>query len=68
MDSFGVERARRYYQEFTDAVDSVERLASEEHIDCDFNRRGKLKLASKPAHFNKMVQTFEALRGGWCGP
>ena len=56
VDSFGVERARRYYQEFTAAVDSVERLVSEEQIDCDFQRRGKLKLASKPAHFNKMAQ------------
>ena len=68
VDSFGVERARRYYQEFTAAVDSVERLASEEHIDCDFNRRGKLKLASKPAHFNKMVQTFEALQADGVDP
>ena len=68
VGSFGVERARRYYQEFTAAVDSVERLASEEHIDCDFNRRGKLKLASKPAHFNKMVQTFEALQADGVDP
>lgn len=62
VNSYGIERARRYYQEFTAAVDSVERLASEEHIDCDFQRRGKLKLASKPAHFENMVKTFEALK------
>ena len=68
VDSFGVERARRYYQEFTAAVDSVERLASEEQIDCDFQRRGKLKLASKPAHFNKMAQTFEALQADGVDP
>lgn len=68
VDSFGVERARRYYQEFTAAVDSVERLVSEEQIDCDFQRRGKLKLASKPTHFNNMAQTFEALQADGVDP
>jgi len=62
VNSVGVERARSYYQEFTAAVDSVERLAREERIDCDFQRRGKLKLAAKPAHYDKMVHTFEALQ------
>ncbi len=62
VNSVGVERARSYYQEFTAAVDSVERLAREEHIDCEFQRRGKLKLAAKPAHYDKMVHTFEALQ------
>ena len=62
VNSFGIERARSYYQEFTAAVDTVERLVHEEHIDCDFQRCGKLKLAAKPAHYDNMVQTFEALQ------
>lgn len=53
----GVERANELYRAFDAGVDTVERLVREESIDCDFVRSGKLKLAAKPAHFDKLVRT-----------
>jgi glycine/D-amino acid oxidase-like deaminating enzyme len=58
----GEEHARAYYQAYDDAVESVERLVSEEGIDCDFHRCGKLKLAAKPEHFAKLERVWERLR------
>jgi glycine/D-amino acid oxidase-like deaminating enzyme len=48
---YGFETARRYLETYHDAVDTIEKLVTEEGIDCDFARSGKLVLASKPAHF-----------------
>lgn len=45
----GVERAKALYRAFDDAVDTVERIVTEEAIDCNFRRAGKLKLASAGA-------------------
>jgi glycine/D-amino acid oxidase-like deaminating enzyme len=58
---FGVERAVALYRAFDDAVDTVERVVERESIDCDFRRCGKLKLASKPAHFASLARNFEAI-------
>ncbi len=58
---YGVDRAREMYRAFDDAVDFVERIVRTEAIDCDFTRSGKLKLASKPEHYAKMVQAQEVL-------
>ena len=58
---FGLERAREMYQAFDKAVDMIEAIASEEAIDCDFTRSGKLKLAAKPEHFDKMRRAQEVL-------
>lgn len=57
----GPERAAMLYRAFDAAVDTVERIVSEEAIDCAFRRSGKLKLASKPAHFEAMARNFEAI-------
>ena len=57
----GVERAKALYRAFDDAVDTVERIVKEEAIDCNFRRAGKLKLASKPQHFEAIARNFEAL-------
>lgn len=57
----GVERAKALYRAFDDAVDTVERIVAEEAIDCNFRRAGKLKLASKPAHFDGIARNFEAV-------
>ena len=57
----GVERAKALYRAFDDAVDTVERIVTEEAIDCNFRRAGKLKLASKPAHFEGIAKNFEAV-------
>lgn len=57
----GTELANRLYLAFDAGVDTVERLVREEAIDCDFVRRGKLKLAAKPEHFDKLARSHALL-------
>jgi glycine/D-amino acid oxidase-like deaminating enzyme len=57
----GVERAVALYRAFDDSIDTIERIVTEEKIDCDFRRAGKLKLASKPQHFDIIARNFEAV-------
>lgn len=58
---FGKPVAKAWYQAHCDAVDTVERLAREEGIDCDFNRCGRVKLAAKPQHYDKLVRAHDLL-------
>jgi glycine/D-amino acid oxidase-like deaminating enzyme len=58
----GAEQAAAWYRAYDDAVDTVERIVREEAIDCDFRRGGKLKLASRPAHYEALARGFERLR------
>lgn len=58
----GTDRARAYYRAYDAAVDTVETVVREQGIDCDFRRNGKLKLAAKPAHFDKLARAYEVLR------
>ncbi|WP_433850545.1 NAD(P)/FAD-dependent oxidoreductase [Brucella pseudogrignonensis] len=57
----GADRAKALYKAFDDSVDTIERIVAEENIDCSFRRAGKLKLASKPAHFEGLARNFEAI-------
>ncbi|MCM2441640.1 FAD-binding oxidoreductase [Agrobacterium vitis] len=57
----GKERAIALYQALDSSIDTIEALIAEEGIDCNFRRAGKLKLASKPQHFEGLVRNFEAL-------
>ena len=57
----GRERANLLYRSFDAGVDAVERIIGEEGIDCDFHRTGKLKLAAKPAHYDKLARSQELL-------
>jgi glycine/D-amino acid oxidase-like deaminating enzyme len=57
----GKERAIALYRALDDSVDTIETLVAEEGIDCNFRRAGKLKLASKPQHFESIARNFEAL-------
>lgn len=57
----GLDRARALYHAYDDAVNTVERLVREHQITCDFRRGGKIKLAAKPAHYDKIVSGFETL-------
>jgi len=57
----GSEQARDWYHCYDAAVDTVERLAREEAIDCGFARRGKLKLATRPAHLEALERSAERL-------
>lgn len=61
---FGFDRAVALYRAFDAAVDTVERIVREEAIDCAFARTGKLKLAAKPAHAEKLVRARDALHRG----
>ena len=58
---FGLERAREMYWAFDRGVDTVERLVAEERIECGFVRNGKIKLAAKPAHYDKLARSCEIL-------
>ena len=62
IKKYGEERAQGFYKIFSAAVDTVERVVREERIDCDFARVGKLKLAAKPEHFDKLAETYGVLR------
>ena len=57
----GVARARAWYHAYDTAVDAVERIVRDEAIDCDFARRGKLKLATRPAHLEALSRSAERL-------
>jgi glycine/D-amino acid oxidase-like deaminating enzyme len=64
VSRLGADVARRLYQSFDAAVDTVERIIREEDIDCDFKRVGKLKLAAKPAHYDKLARSQELMARG----
>lgn len=57
----GVDRARAWYHAYDTAVDAVERIVRDEAIDCDFVRRGKLKLATRPAHLEALMRSADRL-------
>ena len=53
VERYGAERASRMFCAYNDAIDCVERLVTEERIDCDFSRAGRLTVAGKPAHYDR---------------
>jgi glycine/D-amino acid oxidase-like deaminating enzyme len=57
----GKERAIALYRALDECIDTLETVIAEEGIDCDFRRAGKLKMASKPAHFDAIARNFEAI-------
>ena len=61
VGQLGLERARRCYLAYAAAVDTVERLIREESIDCDYLASGKLKLASKPHHYEHLAKTADLI-------
>jgi len=58
----GVDRARAFYQAYDDAVLTVEKIVNREGIECDFARVGKLKLAAKPEHYEKLARACDRKR------
>lgn len=61
VEKLGFDRAARLYGAYTEAIDLIEKLVTEEGIDCDFARTGKLSLATKPAHYEGFQKTAELL-------
>lgn len=55
--TLGLERATMLYRAFDAGVDKVESIVAEERIDCQFARVGKLKLAAKPEHYDKLARS-----------
>src|SRR5580765_3307973 len=55
--TLGTDRANMLYRAFDAGVSKVESLIAEEGIDCDFKRVGKLKLAAKPEHYDKLARS-----------
>ena len=58
----GVENARAFHHAYKTSVDTVEGLVRQESIDCDFARVGRLKLAVKPEHYDKLARACDLLR------
>jgi len=54
---FGKDVANRLYRAFDAGVDMVERLVAQEKINCSFARVGKIKLAAKPEHYDKLARS-----------
>ncbi|KJK32996.1 FAD-dependent oxidoreductase, partial [Streptomyces variegatus] len=63
ISRYGFDTAKAYLMAYHDAVDTLEKLVTDENIDCDFARTGKLNLASKPAHFDGLRKTHEIMSG-----
>src|SRR5688500_16478787 len=61
VEKLGFDTAARLYGAYTEAIDLIEKLVTEEQIDCDFARTGKLNLATKPAHYEGFAKTAELL-------
>jgi glycine/D-amino acid oxidase-like deaminating enzyme len=57
----GKERAIALYKALDASIETLEAIIAEEGIDCNFRRAGKLKLASKPQHFEGLAKNFEAV-------
>lgn len=61
VDKFGFDTAARLYGSYGEAIDLIEKLVTDENIDCNFERPGKLILAAKPAHVQGFEKTAELL-------
>jgi glycine/D-amino acid oxidase-like deaminating enzyme len=62
VDKLGAPLASAFYRAYCAAVDTVERTARDEGIECEFARHGRIKLAAKPKHFDKLAQAYAVLR------
>jgi glycine/D-amino acid oxidase-like deaminating enzyme len=60
VERYGQKTAEAIYLSYNAAIDYVETVVREEAIDCDFKRTGKLVLACKPAHYERLSRTHEA--------
>ena len=60
-ETYGERLARELYWAYDRAVDLVEEIIQSGEIDCYFQRTGKLKAATKPAHFESLRAQYEAM-------
>lgn len=57
---FGVEDARRAYRNSLQAIHDLEKLTKKLRLDCGFERKGSLLLASSAAHVARLRREYEA--------
>lgn len=58
----GVDKARGFHRAYSAAFHTVAGIVRDEGIDCDFAVVGKLKLAAKPEHYDKLARACELLQ------
>lgn len=58
---YGLDLARELFKASVESVDSVDQLVRSESIDCQFERRGHLALASKAKHYAGFERSTELL-------
>ena len=61
VERYGLPRAKEMYLSYNAAIACVEKLIVDEEIDCDFVRSGKLSLASKPQHYDRLARRRDDL-------
>ncbi|MGB8967626.1 MAG: FAD-dependent oxidoreductase, partial [Candidatus Sulfotelmatobacter sp.] len=61
ISMYGRDLTRRMYAASLATVDCVERIVSEEAIDCDFSRCGHLEVACKQKHFDDYARQAEVI-------
>jgi len=61
MRRYGPETAAQLFRVYSDAIDLVEALVEKERIECCFARWGKLVLAAKPEHYERLQAEADAL-------
>jgi len=57
---YGVERTHAILNQSIGFVDFVRELTETENIDCDFQRSGRFRCASRPAHYEEMARQLES--------
>jgi len=55
----GRELTAQMYRASMESIECVERIVSEEKIECDFSRCGHLEVASKPGHYQRFEEWAE---------
>jgi glycine/D-amino acid oxidase-like deaminating enzyme len=54
---FGPERARALYEASRESLRCVERVVTEERIDCEFRQCGHVSLAYRPSHYHRLAES-----------
>jgi len=61
ISMYGRDLSRRMYAASLETIDTVERIVTEEKIDCNFARTGHLEVACKKAHFDDYSRQVEVI-------
>ncbi len=58
---YGMELTRRMYAASLESIDLVEKIVSEENIECNFSRCGHLEVACKQSHFDAYARSVQVI-------